>query len=186
MQQIPLPDRREAASQMAKESVRQAQCVAVLFRLGSELLAVEARAVQEITLMARLSTPSGLPSVLAGFLNVAGQPIPIIRLHRLLDFPEPAPGLYTQILILRDQEGSAVGWIVDRVAHVVTVRRAEIMAVPENHCFRDGTKGVFTFNDTPVSLLAPDRVLLEKERQCIMEFRTREQERLRAVEHPEA
>jgi len=186
MHPLPLPDPRDAASQIAKESVKHGQCVVVLFRLGSELLAVEACAVQEITLMARLSTPSGLPSVLAGFLHVADRPIPIIRLHRLLDLPEPVRGLYTQILILRDQDGSAYGWIVDRVAQVVTVRQAEIMAVPENHCFKDGTKGVFTFNDTHVSLLAPDRVLLEKEHQCIHEFRNREQERLRELEQSEA
>jgi purine-binding chemotaxis protein CheW len=156
--------------------------VVILFRLGSELLAVDARTVREITLMASLSIPSGLPSVLAGFLNLAGRPIPIIRLHRLLDRPEPLHGLYTQILILGDGEGSSVGWIVDRVAHVVTLREAEIMAVPDKQCFKDCTTGVFTFNETQVSIIAPDRVLLEKERQCINQFRDMEQERLRELE----
>ncbi|MEA3209786.1 MAG: purine-binding chemotaxis protein CheW [Chthoniobacter sp.] len=155
--------------------------VVVLFRLGSELLAVDASAVQEITLLARLSTPSGLPSVLAGFLNLADRPIPIVRLHRLLDLSEPVHGLYTQILILRDQDGNSVGWIVDRVVNVLTVRQPEIMTVPENQCFKDCTEGVFTFNDLQVSIIAPGRVLLEKERQCVNEFRDMEQERLREL-----
>jgi len=172
--------------QIAKGSAGNGQSVAVLFHLGSELLAVDASAVREIALMARLSTPGGLPSVLAGFLNLAGLLIPIIRLHRLFDLPDPAYGLYTQILILADRDGSSIGWIVDRVAHVLTVREADIMAVPENQCFKDCTKGVFTFSGAHVSIIAPERVLLEQERQCVTEFRNMEQARLRELEKAEA
>jgi purine-binding chemotaxis protein CheW len=185
MQQIPLPDQSEAASQKAKESVRHGQSVAVLFRLGSEFLAVNASVVQEITFMARLSTPSGLPPMIAGFLNLAGRPIPVIRLDRLLSLPESKPGLYSQILILRDGVGPPVGWMVDGVTHIVPVRQEEVLPVPENHCFRDCAKGIFTVNDTSVSILAPDRVLLEKERRCMLDFQAREQERLSELEHAE-
>jgi purine-binding chemotaxis protein CheW len=135
--------------------------------------------------MARLSTPAGLPSVLAGFLNLAGCPIPIIRLDRLFALPEPLYGLYTQIIILRDGDEKSIGWIVDRVAHVVPVQDSDIMAVPENECFKDCTKGVFTFSGAHVSLIAPERVLLEKERQCIAELRNMEQARLRELEQSE-
>jgi purine-binding chemotaxis protein CheW len=166
--------------------VGNAQRVAVLFHLGPELFAVGASAVREIALMARLSTPGGLPSVLAGFLNLAGRPIPVIRLHRLFDLPEPVYGLYTQILILRDGDGDSIGWIVDRVEHVVTVRDADIMAVPENECFKDCTRGVFTFNGAHVSIIVPERVLLEKERRRIMEFQNMEVARLRDLEPSEA
>lgn len=150
------------------------------------MLAVDASKVQEITLMARLSTPGGLPSILAGFLNLANRPIPIIRLHRLLDLAEPVHGLYTQILIVRDQDGNSFGWIVDRVVNVVTVRLAEIMHLPENQSFKECAKGTFTFDESNVSILAPDCVLLEKERQRIDEFRDKEQERLRDLEGPES
>jgi purine-binding chemotaxis protein CheW len=179
---IPPPDPRDAASRLATGPVRDPQRVAVLFHLGSELLAVDASAVREIALMARLSTPGGLPSVLAGFLNLAGLPVPIVRLHRLFGIPEPAYGLYTQIMILRDNGGNSVGWVVDRVAHVTTVREAAIMAVPENECFKDCAKGVFSFGGANVSMIAPERVLLEKERQCFAEFRDMEQARLRELE----
>jgi purine-binding chemotaxis protein CheW len=182
----PLPDPGDAVLEMAKGSAENARILAVIFRLGPEWLAIDASAVREIALMARLSTPSGRPAVLAGFLNLAGRPIPVIRLHRLFDLPEPVYGLYTQILILRDGDGDSVGWIVDRVVHVVPVREAEIMAVPENECFMDCTKGVFTYGDANVSIIAPQRVLLEKERQCISEFRNVEQTRLRELEQPVA
>lgn len=182
MQQRRLPAPSEAALRIAEQPERHRQSVLAILRVGSESLAVETRAIQEITLMARLSTPAGLPTVLAGFLNVAERAIPVIRLHRLLHLPEPIYGLYTQIVILRNADESLVGWIVDRVAHVVTVPEAEIMAVPANHAFNDCTTGVFTYEGTPVSIVAPGRVLLEKERQCIDQFRAMEQERLRELE----
>lgn len=159
--------------------------VLTIFHLGDELLAVEAGAVQEITLMARLSKPSGLPLVIAGFLNVAQQAVPIIRLHRLLDLPEPPLGLYTQILLLRGAAGPSLGWIVDRVAQVVRIQQDDLLPVPENHCFRDSAKGIFTINDTSVSLLVPDRMLLEQEQRCLLAFQAREQERLRELENAE-
>jgi purine-binding chemotaxis protein CheW len=186
MDKIPLPDPRDSASPISKGSVGNGQRVTVLFHLGSESLAVDSSAVREIAFMARLSAPPRLPSVLAGFLNLAGRSIPIIRLHRLFDIPEPAFGFYTQILILRDGDGNSVGWIVDRVACVAALNETDIMAVPENECFKDCAKGVFTFSGDPVTLIAPERVLLEKERQRIAEFQRMEQERLRELEHSEA
>jgi purine-binding chemotaxis protein CheW len=182
MPKISFPDTGDAASQPVTGSARNARRVTVVFHLGTELLAVDASAVREIALMARLSTPGGLPSVLAGFLNLAGRSVPIVRLHRLFGIPEPAYGLYTQIMILRDTGGNSVGWIVDRVAHMATVSDADIMAVPENECFKDCAKGVFSLGGANVSLIAPERILLEKERQCLAEFRDMEQARLRELE----
>jgi len=185
MHKTPLPDPRDAVSQIVKGAGSNAPRVAVLFRLASELLAVDASAVREIALMAQLSTPGGLPPVLAGFLNLAGCPIPIIRLHRLFELPEPAHGLYTQILIIGGGARSSFGWIVDRVVDVVTVREADIMAVPEGECFKDCAKGIFTYGGAQVSLVDSERILLEKERQCITSFREREQARLRELEPAE-
>ena len=183
MLKIPLPDPRDVVLRV-KGSGDNARRVEVLFHLGSELLAVDASAVREITMMARLSTPAGLPSVLAGFLNLAGRPIPVIRLHRLFDLPEPDYGLYTQILILRDGDVNSIGWVVDRVAQVLTLRESEITKVPENECFNDCAQGLFTFNGDHVSIIAPERVLLEKERRCVAEFYHMERARLRELEQP--
>jgi len=183
MLEPPLPNRGEVAVPVAGRILMHGHTVLTIFHLGDELLAVEARAVQEIALMARLSKPNGLPALIAGFLNLAQRPIPILRLDRLLSLPEQKLGLYTQILILRDTTGASVGWIVDRVDQITPVRQEDILPVPKNHCFRDCAKGVITRNDTSISILAPDRVLLEQERRCILDFQAREQDRLRELEH---
>ena len=183
MLKTPLPNSGQNAVRIAGSSPKHDSTVMAIFYVSAELFAVDASAVKEITLMARLSTPSGLPAVIAGFLNIAQRPIPIIRLHRLLGIPEPTLGLYTQILILRDGARASVGWIVDRVVQVIRLPQQEVLPVPENHCFQNCATGLFAANDTSVSILAPDRVLLEQERRCMLDFQAMEQERLRELEH---
>jgi len=51
-------------------------------------------AVREIVPMAQLFSPPGLPSGLAGFLDLRGTAIPIVRLDRLFDLPEQQAGLH--------------------------------------------------------------------------------------------
>jgi len=131
--------------------------------------------------MAHLSKPAGVPSILAGFLNLAQRPIPVIRIHRLLEVAESAHGLYTQIIIFRDRNGIAVGWVVDQVLQIIPVSTDDIMPVPRNECFKDCATGTFLFTDSTVTILAPERVLLEKERQSIAAFQELEQGRLREL-----
>ena len=49
-------------------------------------------AVQEIVPMATLYCPPGMPSGLAGFLDLRGTAVPIIRVDRLFDLPSRIPG----------------------------------------------------------------------------------------------
>src|SRR4051812_6590060 len=67
----------------------------VVFHLAGQAYALELGAVQEIVLMAALSRPPGLPSMLEGFLNLAGTAIPVVRLDRLFRLPEQMPGMFT-------------------------------------------------------------------------------------------
>jgi purine-binding chemotaxis protein CheW len=175
------PSQVKAVPQIFEHSVGRSDRL-VVFQLGCATCAIDLDAVQEITLMAHLTIPSGLPTVLAGFLNLGQRAIPVIRLHRLFDVPEPAHGLYTQILIFRETHGLAVGWIVDRVTQIITAPQSDIMPVPENQCFKDCATGAFNLNEANVTILSPDRVLLEKERQSIREFAEIEQARLRELE----
>src|SRR5262249_23772735 len=138
----PLQTRRDLAVPFAGPSSVRGHATLTIFQVSGELLAVDAGAVQEIALMAELSVPRGLPTAIAGFLNLGHRPVPIIRLARLLSLPDPALGLYTQILIVRDGGRSPIGWIVERVTQIIHVRHDDVLAVPENHCFRDCAKGM--------------------------------------------
>src|SRR5580704_11760871 len=72
--------------------------------------------VREIVPMATLYSSPGLPSALAGFLDLRGTPVPIIRLDRLFGLPEQLPGLHTPMIVLRGvggQAGCPIGVSVD-------------------------------------------------------------------------
>src|SRR5271154_5324993 len=71
-------------------------------------------AVREIVPMATLSTPPGLPSGLAGVLNLRGTAVPIVRLDRLFDLAEQRPGLHTPMIVLHRALGP-IGILVDSV-----------------------------------------------------------------------
>jgi purine-binding chemotaxis protein CheW len=182
MLETPLHRRGETTARLAGESAKHGHVVLTIFHLDHAAFAVDAAAVREITFMAHLATPLGLPPIIAGFLNLARQPIPVIRLRHLLGLPDSTPGLYSQILILRDGASSLAGWLVDRVAQIISIPRQDILPVPANHCFRDCATGLWIAHENSISILSPSRVLLERERGCIMDFQAREQQRLEELE----
>src|SRR5580658_1793689 len=89
--------------------------------------------VREIVPMAQLSTPPGLPSGLAGFLDLRGTAVPIVRLDRLFNLPEQQPGLHTPMIILRGVLGP-IGILVARVRGIVPIPSVGLLEIP-----RDGT-----------------------------------------------
>src|SRR4029078_5893291 len=61
--------------------------------------------VREIVPMASLIAPLGLPSAVAGFLNLMGTAIQIIRLDELFSIPEQHAGLHTPMIVLHRTSG---------------------------------------------------------------------------------
>jgi chemotaxis signal transduction protein len=181
MLEIPSPSRTETGSPISEHPVGRSDRL-VIFQLGHALYAVAVDTVQEIALMAYCSSVAGMPSLLAGFLNLRQRPIPIIRLHRLLAHPESAPGLYTHILVFRESSGPGVGWVVDRVTQIIPKAKANIVPLPEGHSFKDYAQGAFHLDGVDIIVLSPARVLLEQERQAIREFAAMEQTRLHELE----
>jgi len=134
--------------------------------------------IQEIVPMTQLSSPPGMPSLLAGFLDLGGFAVAIIRLDKLFNLPEQRPGLHTPLIILRGQRGGRTGVLVGGVRRIVKVARPAFMSVPPGNLFCDCATAVIDLDGTPVHILSPDRILLEKESQILAEFQSIEQERL--------
>ena len=145
--------------------------------LAGQLYGIPLGQVQEIVPMARLSGPADLPAVLAGFLNLAGTAVPVLRLDRLFRLPEQPAGLYTPLVILRGLD-ARLALMADRVCRIRAVAEAAVLPLPDNHSFNDCVTAMVTEGDRVLLLLAPDRLLLEKEQQCLAEWQDREQKRL--------
>ena len=153
----------------------------VVFHLGEQAYGIPLHEVQEIVPLAALSRPPGLPSVLAGFLNLAGTAVPVLRLDRLFELPALTPGRYTPLLLLRNPD-YRLALMVDKVSRIVSVAAEAVMPVREKQSFNDCVEGVVTLDDHVILLLSAERILLEKEHQLLAEFQDREQARLRVME----
>ena len=153
----------------------------LVFHLRGTVCALPVSAIREVVALPLLSRPPGLPSLLEGFLNLGGSAIPVLRLDRLFGLPDLVPGLYTPLLVLRQPE-DRIALLVEAVRGIVTVQSADVRSVPGGDSFNDCVEGELTFGDDVVHLLSAERLLLEKERQCLAELQAVEQERLRSLE----
>jgi purine-binding chemotaxis protein CheW len=153
----------------------------VLFEITGQAYALEMDEVQEIVPMAELSQPPGLPALLAGLLNLEGSPVAVIRLSVLMGLPDVTMSLYTPLLILRNQD-NRVALLVERVIQTLSVPASEILPIRENHSFNDCATGIIKWQNRTVLIITAERLLLEKERQCLAELEAAEQDRLRQLE----
>jgi purine-binding chemotaxis protein CheW len=138
-------------------------------------------AVAEIVPMAALSTPPNRPILIEGFLNLAGSAIPVIRLERLFGLPVREVELYTPLLVVRTQAGPLALW-VERVTGVCAVSESAPLTIEPGHSFNGCVEALLGTPEQRIHLLAVERLLLEKERQCVAGFQEQEQRRWHELE----
>src|SRR5262249_25289681 len=117
----------------------------LLFHLGGQAYALPLHDVAEIVPMAALSGAANLPSVLAGFLNLAGQAIPVVRLDRLFELPELTPGRYTPLILVRHPD-SRLALMVENVSRIVTLPEDAVLPIDANESFNDTVEGMATID----------------------------------------
>jgi purine-binding chemotaxis protein CheW len=96
----------------------------VTFAIAGEMFAVPIAPVQEIIRMPAVSQLPLAPSSLDGLANLRGRVLPIINLRRLFGCAERDNDDATRALVIN--LGQALGFVVDRVASVVTIEPGEI------------------------------------------------------------
>jgi purine-binding chemotaxis protein CheW len=148
--------------------------------MAGQLYGIPLVHVQEVVLMATLSGPPDLPRLLAGFLNLEGMAVPVLRLDRLFGLTEQPTGPYTPLVVLRGL-GGPLALLAERVTRIRSVAETAVLLLPDNHVFNDCVEAMVTEDERVLLLLAPERLLLEKEQQCLAELQDREQTRLRAL-----
>jgi chemotaxis signal transduction protein len=127
--------------------------------------------------MATLSTPPGLPSGLAGFLDLRGAAIPIVRLDLLFDLPEQQPGIHTPMIVLRGVRGP-VGVLVESVLAIVPVPETRLLDLPGNSTFRDCATGTLELDGDRVHVLSPAALLGANEERVLANYAAMAQARL--------
>jgi purine-binding chemotaxis protein CheW len=155
--------------------------VAVAFRLAEQVYGLPVDFVREILPLAWLSQPPGMPAVLAGFLNLRGVAVPVVRLACLLGLTEQPPGLYTPLIHVWCHDTS-VALLVDAVLGVLPLDESAIVPLQQNRCFNNCAVGLATSGQTNIVLLSQDRLLREEERIRLGELAAIEQTRLAKLE----
>lgn len=151
----------------------------LVFRLGEQHMAFPLNSIHSVIHMPALSRAPGMPSLLAGFLNLRGRAVPVLQLAQLFHLTRREPQLYTPLLIFKQGD---LALIVDGVEKVVQVSTHDISPVQNKDVFNGCTVGEFRLSNRAIHLLSPKEILLEKERTSIQEFQTVAQERLAQVE----
>jgi purine-binding chemotaxis protein CheW len=96
----------------------------VTFAVAGEMFAVPIAPVQEIIRMPAVSQLPLAPAALDGLANLRGRVLPIINLRRLFGCPPQDADDATRALVI--QIGQPLGFVVDRVASVVTIKATDI------------------------------------------------------------
>ncbi|MBG6082862.1 chemotaxis protein CheW [Rubrivivax gelatinosus] len=96
----------------------------VTFAVAGELFAVPMAPVQEIIRVPEVAHLPLAPRTLDGLANLRGRVLPIINLRRLLGCDEREHDDATRALVIN--LGQPLGFVVDRVASVVTIEAGEI------------------------------------------------------------
>ena len=96
----------------------------VTFAVAGEMFAVPMAPVQEIIRMPAVARLPLAPRTLDGLANLRGRVLPILNLRRLFGCEERDNDDTTRALVIN--LGQALGFVVDRVASVVTIEPGEI------------------------------------------------------------
>jgi purine-binding chemotaxis protein CheW len=99
-------------------------CQFVTFVVGEEVFAVDLAPVQEIIRVPEVVGVPLAPASLDGLANLRGKILPIISLRRIFGFQERPYDDSTRAVVI--DLGQPLGFVVDRVASVVSVDRDQI------------------------------------------------------------
>lgn len=141
----------------------QDQTAYLLIDVAGTRCALPQAAVAEVLPLPELQRSPADGGWLTGFVNLAGQPVPVLDLAPFLGWREGATeaGLYAHLVLARD---GSLAWLVDRVADLASVPpAAHRPADPEaslNGCVSAG----ILVNDRLVPVLDPARLLTAAER----------------------
>jgi purine-binding chemotaxis protein CheW len=126
-------------------------------------------AVREIVPMATLSNPPGLPAGLAGFLDLRGTAIPIIRLDRLFDLPEQQMGLHTPMIVLRGVLGP-IGILTESVRGILPIETGQLLEIPEDRTFHGCATAAMQVDGDSIHVLSSAALLDAGEARLVADY----------------
>ncbi len=143
----------------------------LLFQLGRDRYALEARSVVEVTPLLDLKRVPGAPKGVAGLFEYRGQPVPAVDLAALT-LDQPAREFFsTRIIIVNcpDQQGATrlLGLIAERATQTLRADPRQFLSTGMKGAEERGLGPVFTDAEGMIQLLHPQNLLSEPMRHIL-------------------
>ena len=148
------------------------QCLT--FDLDEEIFALEVHRVREVLDPTKITKIPRAPEFMLGVINVRGNVIPIVDLHKKLGMPHSSVGNNSRIVVLEadlDGEITTLGALADSVREVTDLLAADIEPPPKigSRWKSEFIEGIGKLGDDFVILLNIDRVFSSDELAYIKE-----------------
>ena len=154
----------------------------IVFDVCGTACALHRSAVREFLPLPRLWRPPSLPRPVAGFFNLGGDAVPVLRLDVLFGLQKgednPEADLYRHLILIQTNAAGPVALLVDRVLDVVTVKATQVSGVRQAETLNGCVEAEITWGDRLVHLLSADRILMTEEQQALAELGRQAQSRL--------
>ena len=149
----------------------------LVFDISGKSCALPLEDLLEIVPMASLSQTPSMPSILEGFLHLRGTAVPVVSLNRMFRLQEKSLELYTPIIVVRGHD-YPLGLLVDHITQILSLSAENVVPLRKDHSFNDCAEAQVVATDRTVHIFSSERLLIEKERQCLGELQAMEQKRL--------
>lgn len=150
-----------------KAKIDKAETAYLLLDVAGVAFALARSAVSEVLPLPNLHPPALAGTLVAGFLNLGGAPVPVVDLARLLDLRDASASggdPYRHILLAADR-GTA--FLVDRVLDLVSVMATAIRPLDAGASLNGCVVAEIAQGERLVHVLAMDRLLTAEERRRV-------------------
>ncbi|MDD5930703.1 MAG: chemotaxis protein CheW [Spirochaetales bacterium] len=146
----------------------------VTFHLGEELYGVNIMDVKEIVRLQNVRVIPNAPYYVEGIINLRGEIIPIIDLHKRFKIQSINKSADIEIeggFIILNIDGGKIGIIIDKVERVVTVHSEDVKEPPQmlSGIGTEYIEGVVRENEGYLIMLNTRKLFNAKELQKIIE-----------------
>ncbi|EIM27120.1 chemotaxis protein CheW [Microvirga lotononidis] len=155
----------------------------IVFDVCGTACALHRSAVREFLPMPHLWRPPALPRPVAGFFNLGGHAVPVLRLDVLFGLERMDDGaeanLYRHLILIDRFTGSGTtAFLVDRVLDVVSVAPSQLSPVSQEGTLNGCVEAEVTWDERLVHLLSVERILMAEEQRALAELGQQAQNRL--------
>jgi purine-binding chemotaxis protein CheW len=149
----------------------------LIFEVGNSLFALPQTQIQEVLPLPALILPPGLPPILAGFVNLDGQYLPVLELAFLFQMPAYIQQIDQHLLRLRQ---TPMLCLVKRVLELCSL--PEPLPLEPDQSLNNYLAGFLNYRGQRVALISVEKLLLAEEKARIQALQNMVQQRLDTLE----